>query len=615
MMRRLFLALLVLHFLTTGFTQDQKKSDSLISVLASIEVDSVRLFVLQQIITASANPDSTIKYAKVLLSSTDDEKYTIDAYYHLGTGNRAKGNLEESLEYLFLAAKLSEETNDYSNLGHSYSELASTFSKSGDFRNSMDYNNRAVEVFRLLGDRQTLALTLLNTGYQYYNQQVYDTSLMYYNEAEQILDSIGLDIGVAYTIGNRALVKWKTGSSIEAIRDLKEAIAMLLPLGDDYGMADYHNQLGNIFYELGDLQNATFHLSTGVRMAQKVDLKEQIRDASKLLSQIFQDQSNTDSAYIYLRQYLSMRDSIANEEIITRLANQRADYEINLKQVEVDLVNQQKENRQILAIAMGAVALLAAIFLVNFYLAYQKRKKLSLKLEALNTTKDKFFSIVSHDLRGPISAFSGISSIIRGYLKQKSYNELEEMTDLIDKSANSLSDLLDNLLNWAVQQQGQVPYNPTPIDLNQILETTLGIFETAASAKNITLSNDIGRSVFVLADKDTTMTIFRNLVGNALKFTKPEGKIWVDAETKDGQVHVKVNDTGIGMSEAQVTKLFSIKDKRSYGTEGETGLGVGLQLVNEFIALNKGTLHVESKEGEGSCFIVSLPVPDVNNLK
>ncbi len=577
----------------------------------------MRLWTLKEISRFSSSPDTAINYAEMLLDEAKSSSslwYEARAHHTIGVAYRLKGDLRTALDYLFKAANIDQKLSNYSLLANDYSEIAACYSSLNDIQNALNYNTKAIDILRKSKD-QSLRIVLLNTGYDYYSVGKYDTALLYYNEAEALFESANSKIGKAYTTGNRALVKWKTGKKVEAIADLKFAISMLVPLGDEFGMADYHNQLGNIYLELNDLKNASYHLSTGVRMAKAVDLKEQVRDASEMLSQIYYQNDQQDSAYLYLRQYLSMRDSIANEETIKALANQRADYEISLKQAEVDLANQQKKNRQILAIALGAVALLTGIFLVNFYLAYQKRKKLSQKLEALNATKDKFFSIVSHDLRGPISAFSGVSNIIKGYLRQKSYDELEEMTELIDKSANSLSELLDNLLNWAIQQQGQVPINPAPLDLNKVVESTLAIFESTATAKDIVLSNEVDRSVFIVADKDAIMTVFRNLVGNALKFTPSGGKIWVEAATQNAQVHVKVNDTGIGMSDEQIGKLFGMREKRSYGTDGETGLGVGLQLVNEFVALNGGEITVESKEQEGSTFIVSFPVPNVSELK
>ncbi len=613
----IFITSLLILRSSLGFGQNQARADSLIRNLQIVQGDSARLQMYYDIARLHPDPELSVQYSDSLIALADkinELRFRAKGLHLKGVSYRLTGKLEESLNFLFQSASLATAINDSSELANSYTEIATTYGSSSDIQNSLTYNTKAIDLFRAIGD-PFLRMALLNTGYDYYTVAEYDTALMYYDEAEELFQAANSKIGIAYTIGNRALVKWKTGDVQSAITDLEHAIDLLVPLGDTYGMADYHNQLGNIYYTQNDYRNAAYHLSKGVKMASSLDLREQVRDASKILSQIFHQQEVRDSAYVYLRQYIAMRDSIANEDIIKALANQRADYEINLKQIEVDLATQQKENRQVLAIAMAIIALLSGIFLVNYYRAYLKRKRLAVKLEALNATKDKFFSIVSHDLRGPISAFLGISGMIRGYLKQQSYQELTEMTDLIDNSANSISELLDNLLSWAVQQQGQVPYHPVPLDINQVLETTLGIFETSATAKGISLSNEIGRSLFVMADKDSTMTIFRNLVGNALKFTESGGKIWVDAETKNSLVHVKVHDTGIGMTEAQVEKLFSVKEKRSYGTEGETGLGLGLQLVNEFVALNKGSLTVESKIEEGSVFTVSLPVPDVKALQ
>jgi len=536
-----------LFFFLTGFlmthatclAQNQARADSLTKLLPTLH-DSLRVPTLWEISRYSSSPDERIYFANLILDDLSSDSvsfYKARAYHIIGVAYRKKGELEKGLNFLFKAATIDNALADSTSLAKDYSEIASCYSRLDDVQNSLDYYSRAIDILRKTGGR-SLRVVLLNTGYRYYGAGKYDTALIYYDEAEVLFRSGNSRIGVAYTIGNRALVKWKTGDVETAIKDLKQAIELLVPLGDEFGMADYHNQLGNIYLEQSDFENASYHLSTGVRMAQAVDLKEQVRDASKMLSEVFHKRNKPDSAYYYLTQYLAARDSIANEETIKALANQRADYEISLKQAEVDLANVQKRNRQFLAIGLGAVVILISIFLVFVYIAYQKRKKLSLELQALNATKDKFFSIVSHDLRGPIGAFNGVGNLIKGFLKKKAYDDLEQMTDLIDKSANSLSELLDNLLSWAVQQQGQVPINRVPLDVNKIVETTLGIFESSAMAKDIVLANELNRSVFVWADKDAVMTIFRNLVGNALKFTPSGGKIWVEAETEEGMVQV-----------------------------------------------------------------------------
>ena len=607
-------------FSATAQSETEKKIDSLLQVVEGKErLDTTAFDALRYLARYSREPEKSKEYALDLLArarETENSSGLYNAYLFLGTAETRLGNTSAGLEAYFESLK---HTSKPYIISETYTSIGDTYTVAEDMDNAILYYNKAIDILKEieldLRQKASLATAYLNAGDTYFLMGENPQALAYFEQSGVLFKEIGDQQALAYNQGNIGLVQAALGNHVLAESNIDSAVSYLLTIDDYYAVSIYYTYMADLYVGKNEFPRAIQYAKESYQMARDYGLKEQIRDASYKLFELYRMQDLVDSALAYHMEYVQYKDSITNREVIQQMANQRTEFEVGQKQIEVDLANQQKENRQILAIAMGVVALLAAIFLVNFYLAYQNRKKLSLKLEALNATKDKFFSIVSHDLRGPISAFSGISNIIRGYLRQKSYDELEEMTDLIDKSANSISDLLDNLLNWAVQQQGQVPYNPAPVDLNQMLDTTLGIFETAATAKDIVLSNDIGRSLFVVVDKDTIMTIFRNLVGNALKFTQPGGKIWVEAETKDARIHVKVNDTGIGMSEEQVEKLFSLKEKRSYGTEGETGLGVGLQLVKEFVALNNGDLQVESKEGEGTCFTVSLPVPDVNELK
>ena len=599
-------------------SQNQQIADSVYLLYKKHNIeDSLRLSLLRSLAINSPNQDSVFKFSNKLLhlskklSATSYEGY---ANLLLGVNYRFRGNLEKSLEYLIESARIAERGDMPGLLGEAYTEISASYTSNGDVRNALRYSNMAIDIFRETDKKQELAISLMNVGYVYYTIDNLDTALLYFNEAEPYFEEMGFNLGAAYTIGNRALVYWKRGDLEKAKNGLSKALEMLEPYGDLYGMSDFYVQLGSVFLDEGNIQEAIDNTSIGLEMALTEDLKEQARDASLTLYQLYKGEKEYRKALEYQTQYIALKDSIQDQETTQQLADIRTAYEVGQKQIEVDLANQQKENRQILAIALGVIAILAAGFFVNFYLAYQKRKKFSQKLEALNATKDKFFSIVSHDLRGPVSAFNGISTLIKGYLEQKAYDELEEVSEEISKSSNSLSELLDNLLSWAVQQQGNVPYNPVPVDVNEIVNTTVQIFETTAKAKQIAIENKIGRPLYINSDKDTTMTIFRNLVGNAFKFTSQGGKVWIEAETKDDQVHVMVRDTGIGMSQKQVDKLFQMRENRSYGTDGETGLGLGLQLVQEFVTMNKGTITVESIEGEGSTFIVSLTAPDMKEI-
>ncbi len=630
-LRSFFLYFLFFHALIYAYPQNQPLADSLIKRLEK-QKGLERLQSLEDIARWSSSPEEKIFYSDMQLKEAtklDSSRFQILALTNLGVGYRKKGDLEVAINKLFVAASLAAKENDFKNLSIIYTEIGATYAVGKDPQNCLEYFTKSIQVMRKIEEPRTLAVTLMNTGYEYYNQQKYDTALAYYNEAGPIFDSLESNIGLAYTIGNRALVKWKTGKIEEAIGDLGIAIKMIEPLGDEYGMADFYNHLGNIYLERNDLKLAAENLRIGVQMAKAIDLKEQVRDGSRMLSDIYRDQNQPDSAYHYLYQYLSMRDSITNEEITRELANQRADFEIGLKQAEVDVSEAKRKNQRVVIWSMVGFAmfLLFLVFLVYWF--YQSKVKINnvLKdqrkllttqkeeLEHLNGTKDKFFSIISHDLRGPINSFMGVSRLIKHFVASKKTEQLIGIADEMEKSVARLSGLLDNLLSWATQQQGHFPNVPEKVNINDVVNSVLDTFSNMAHGKDITLSAQFEGEIEVWADNNMVQTIIRNLINNALKFTPEGGKVSVRSSLAGELAKVKIEDTGVGMHKEKLDKLFRLYEKKStYGTIGEKGLGLGLQLVHEFLELNKGTIEVESKEGKGTTFIISLPLFEKENV-
>ncbi|WP_421765339.1 response regulator [Ekhidna sp.] len=230
------------------------------------------------------------------------------------------------------------------------------------------------------------------------------------------------------------------------------------------------------------------------------------------------------------------------------------------------------------------------------------------EIKAQKRLKDRFFAIISHDLRGPVSSFQGISQVISLYLQQAKYEDLQKMMSEVDKATDHLSKLLDNLLNWASSELSQIPYNPEKINLSEMIHDVVEIFELIAKSKNITIESEIDPSAVVHVDLNSTVTIFRNLINNALKFTPEGGKVTIKSEQNGAFNKISVHDSGVGINEEQLQTLFILSEKSStYGTKGEKGIGLGLQLVNEFTKLNKGEVEVTSEVGKGTTFSISLP--------
>ncbi|MHB8337247.1 MAG: PAS domain S-box protein [Ignavibacteriaceae bacterium] len=231
------------------------------------------------------------------------------------------------------------------------------------------------------------------------------------------------------------------------------------------------------------------------------------------------------------------------------------------------------------------------------------------KLEKLNSEKDKFFSIIAHDLRSPFQGFIGLTEIMVEEINILSKTELTNISNDLNKSANSLYKLLQNLLEWSQMQKGTINFAPQEWQLSEIVGQSYENMAQRASQKGITLENNISDSIRVNADEKMLNTVVRNLLSNAVKFTTTEGKVTISAkETNDNMVEVSVTDTGIGMSENDVNKLFKLDEKvRKPGTDGEPSTGLGLLLCKEFVENHGGKIWIKSQENIGSTFYFTVP--------
>ena len=227
----------------------------------------------------------------------------------------------------------------------------------------------------------------------------------------------------------------------------------------------------------------------------------------------------------------------------------------------------------------------------------------------LNAEKDKFFSIIAHDLRSPFSGFLGLTQIMAEDLHSFTMDEIKEIAVNLRNSAANLFRLLENLLHWARIQQGLIPFNPEVLPLLTIVSESVDMILESARSKVIEIDYDIPDDLIVLADCNILQTIIRNLVSNAIKFTHKGGNISISAKVADGNsVEIEIKDTGIGISKNMIEKLFRLDAQNGRrGTEGELTTGLGLMLCKEFVEKHGGRLWVESTEGKGSKFYFSLP--------
>jgi signal transduction histidine kinase len=239
----------------------------------------------------------------------------------------------------------------------------------------------------------------------------------------------------------------------------------------------------------------------------------------------------------------------------------------------------------------------------------EKIRKINLELAEINAMKDKFFSIIAHDLRSPLSGLMQILFIIEEDFDSLENDEKQEMITEVANTSKRTYELMENLLEWSSIQTGAIPFNPQKIKLLTLLDNLRELYNHNLINKGITLKINVDPEASVFADKKMTETILRNLVSNAIKFTRNNGTVSISTNQGDDIVVVEVTDTGVGINEERLSELFRVdKFQSTPGTAKERGTGLGLVLCKELVEKQNGEIWVESKENEGTTFYFTIPL-------
>lgn len=229
-------------------------------------------------------------------------------------------------------------------------------------------------------------------------------------------------------------------------------------------------------------------------------------------------------------------------------------------------------------------------------------------LREVNEGKDKFFSILSHDLRSPFNGFAGLTYLLANEIDTLSKEEIVSFANNINDSAQALLQLIDDLFNWTLIESGKMSYVPAKIELKYVIDESFLLLKNNAAQKEITLTNNIPPNTFAFADPHMVLSVIQNLIANSIKFTRAKGSVNVDYSTVEDFIEVTVSDNGIGIDEENIKRLFKVDSiYSSRGTENEKGTGLGLILCKELVEKNWGKIWIESKPNEGTKITFSLP--------
>lgn len=543
-------------------------------------------------------------------------------YYNWSLYDKALDHYLHSLEYQKKEKNNSGIARCLSNIGLVYKETAQNEKAIEYYRESLPFAVASNQV-------QTIgyAYNCLGTAFSDVNK---DSALFYLKKSLDIYQSGNDTVGLALAnqgIGNFYLDnKDPQNAKIYFEQMLRMAQSENVPMR----VARAYKGLGQAYLLENNLPTAKEYFEKSILIGEKSSLKFILRDAYGNLSEIYERLGNLEEAFIALKQYNKYKKDIDDEGMQKRLLDlkNKSDYE----KYQRNLENQKYENEKqkiYLGVTISAVVLLMAVAVFLFRLNNRRRiinlvledknrliegqsREINLKnveLLELNEAKDKLFSIIAHDLRSPFNSLINIATVLK-----EDYNILsdEEKIDYIthlEETAIKTHELVENLLNLSASHTGRIDFNPEKVDLYSTVEKIIKISHTQAAKKEIMLKNSLAADTTIVADQSLVEIILRNLINNAIKYSNTGGKVEVSSFTKSTQLHVIIEDNGIGMDDFTKTNIFNINVVKSKkGTIGEKGTGLGLGLCKELVEKHGGRIWVESESGKGSKFIFSVPL-------
>ncbi len=622
-----------LFFLFTSAGLSNHSIDTLESLIAKAD-GTEKVDLMQKLIWVyrSVDPQKGLEISEkalIIAANLDDKLGMANIYRRAGSIYRIIGNFEKSLEFYMQSMNLCIEIGDKLGLAKVYNNIGNLYKHLKNFDKAIEYHDKSLKLKRELNDRPGIAFTKNNIGIIYKELGKYDEALKYFNKALPMAKDIGDDVFLSQVYNNLGIVYKRLGQEDTALMNYYESLRIIINTENKIGLVSVLNNIGHALGDMGRDKDALDTLNIALKISKQLNLKPFTQAAYKYISDVYYQKKDFEKAFEYYKLSTDLLDSIYSDESRQRISQLQFRHEKQKRLREIDLLLKDKENQEAVRrhlIVIVILVVLVCISLLSLYLNKKKSSNIFKKqndelekinskllqsekdLKQLNSTKDKFFSIIAHDLKNPINSFRQGLALLMKEFDNISKDDMLAFLDEINISANHLFVLLENLLQWSRTQTGKIVVNKEYINLNILTNNVLMLSSVSAANKDIKLINHVAHDAKVHADPNLISTVIRNLVANSIKFTPNGGEIEIHTERVDSMIVVSVCDTGVGIAEEDQCKIFSLEEHHSTeGTSNEPGTGLGLLLCKEFVELNGGTISVESKLDCGSVFSFTIP--------
>lgn len=610
------------------------------------------------------NLDSLLSLSKEGLTISKKADYKngiIRSYINMGGYYSDTGKIDEAISYFNKAYELACQEKNLNLKVSTLNDLAKEYMYKGDYALSLKKYLEAIEIAEELDYKKLLSIVNENIAHLYLGQKDFDHAMVFFKKAKEINEEIGNPIFMAETMSNLAstyaemneleyamfninssiaifekerILDWlaycyevkgkiylKKGKNTWALYWYKQSELLHQEIEDDRGEIDLLNGMTQAFLNLKKDSVAEVYALNAFELSKKIGLRTGIKDCTYKLFKIYKNKKEYETSLWYHEIYQVTSESLAkagNEKALNMLKT-KMEYDQQKQQL---IIENEKAlaKRNIYIYVFIIILIIFAIIVFIIHRNEQTQKKLNLELRSnksdleekqaylneLNQTKNKLFSIIGHDLRGPIGAFQGLLKLFKEGEMTK--DEFLNFVPKLKVDIDSISFTLNNLLSWGQTQMNGSTTRPTTTNLEDIIEENMALLSEIAESKSIKLIKRVEGNCQIWSDPNQVDIIIRNLLSNALKFTPNNGQIIIGAIQKLKTCEIYVKDNGMGMSEETMGKIFRKNSTHTtYGTNDEKGTGLGLSLCKEMVEKNKGKIWVHSALGKGSSFYFTMP--------
>jgi len=546
-----------------------------------------------------------------------------------------RGNYVSGLENSLSAIKVFENRHLREDLSSAYNNLAEAYFNTHQIDKALEFNVKALNVREQLRDSLGIKSSTKNIAMLYSMRKEHRKAIEYYENVLRMLNpkqDQALRGEILPRIGNEYL-QFKDYDN--ANKYLAEGLQYNRSINNKDGMLRTLNSIGQLNLEQGNLKVAQMHIAEAYNYAKGTTDKIEVLKNYRLLMKIDSTNNNFQSAYNWQRQYFSLKEELESQDlpkipvntdsIKEGMSSSIDDFDdISSLEKNIENENQVKKLKAISYILVAAFITVLTILLLIYLkrkntLRYtqeleEKNEQIQIQneaileqthhLEEINKVKDRLFSIVSHDLKDSISSIKGFLDLLKEDSISK--EEFNELIPELSENANDASLLLYNLLNWSKSQMQNLEPSPEMFNIQEVFHNKISLVEQKVEQKRIVVIDESQRD-FVYADKSMIEIVIQNLITNAVKFSRVGDIITISNRSQNGNALICVEDTGVGISKENLSKLFKNNNFTTIGTKNEKGTGLGLTICKELVELNKGRIWVESTQNVGSKFFIELP--------